>query len=142
MIAAAITAMTRIKTPESLPIQASQADLQPVIMHMKLNGIIGQLITHLKGLQTLKPQLSPPMPLGTPTIPYMMMGPQMLSKFMPSNIVKNICILDSDANRIVFNNYSWIEIPSTYKHHNSWNQWKYQSIYSNQNWKFTHSNLP
>ena len=52
--------------------------------------------------------LSQPMPLGNLTILYLMMGSQIQSKLMSSNIVK-ICILDSGTNRIVVNNESWLE---------------------------------
>ena len=45
---AVIPAMIGLRTPVSPP-----TDLKHQIRHMKLNGIIGLLITHLKGLQTL-----------------------------------------------------------------------------------------
>ena len=59
----------------------------------------------------------------------------------------DLCILDSGANRIVFNNEFWLEntnsIPLTPTEcNNLWNQWKCKIIYANNHWEFTNSNMP
>ena len=76
------------RTPVSLPIQDPLIDLQHPTKPININGIIGQLITHLMGLQTLMRPLSQLMPLGTLTILYLIMGPLMLSKSIPLSIAK------------------------------------------------------
>ena len=77
MTVVVIPATVGQRAPVSPPAQARQTDLQHHIRHLKINGIIGLPITHLKGLQTLTRPLSQPMPLGTQTILYLMMVPPM-----------------------------------------------------------------
>ena len=87
MIADVIPATIGTKTPASLHAQDLQAqDLQagllPIIKHMKQNGTIGLQITYLQELPTLTRLPSRHMQLGTLTIIYLTMEPQMLSESM------------------------------------------------------------
>ena len=88
MIVVVIPAMIGQKIPASLPTQDPLIDLQRRMKLMNINGIIGQKITHLMGLQTLMLPLSPLMPPGTLTILSLMMEPRMLSKSTPLTIAK------------------------------------------------------
>ena len=99
MIVVVIPAMIGQRILASLPTQGPLIDLQRHMKPMNINEIIGQPITHLMGLQTLMRPLSQLMPLGTLTILYLMMGPPMLSKSIPSSIAK-ICV-------------SWTQAPIT-----------------------------
>ena len=78
MIVVVIPAMIGQRIPASLPTQDPPIDLQRHIKPMNINGITGQQITHLRGLQTLMPPQSQPMPLGTLMILSLMMEPPML----------------------------------------------------------------
>ena len=88
MIANDIRATIGTKPPASLQTQDLQVGLWPVIKHIKLNGTIGQKLTHLQGLPTLTRSVSPHIQLGTLMILYQTMGPQMLSELMPFIIEK------------------------------------------------------
>ena len=81
-IAAATPAMTGIRLRAYLQTLAPQTDLQHHIKHMKQHGIIGLQITYLQELPTLTRLPSRHMQLGTLTIIYLTMEPQMLSESM------------------------------------------------------------
>ena len=79
MIVVVIPVTIGQRTPVFPPTQAHQIHLQHHSRNLQINGIIGLPINHLKGLQTLTRPLSQPMPLGIPTILYLMMGPPMIN---------------------------------------------------------------
>ena len=103
MIADVIPSTTRTKIPVSSQTQDLQVGLRPVIKHMKTENHSppGSLDSHTSTIATHATWYSDdPLPDD---------GAASVVRVDTVHHQKDLCILDSGANRVVFNNDSWLE---------------------------------
>ena len=103
MTVVVIPAMIGLRTPVSLPAQASQTDLQQHSRHLKIYGIIRLPITPRDSRLSRVPYRNHATWYSNDALPD---GATNIVKVNAIKYCTDLCILDTGANRIVFNNES------------------------------------